>query len=55
MAHYKFHVIPRFESDNVEVDWHRERDPGLRVRARYARKLREALEAVSVVRKKTEN
>ncbi len=32
VAHYKFHVIPRFKGDNVEVDWHRERDPGLRVR-----------------------
>ena len=45
VAHYKFHVIPRFKTDQVEVNWHRRKDPGLRERSRYAAQIRHALTA----------
>ena len=43
VAHYKLHVIPRFKTDRVRVNWHRQRDPGLRVRSRSAAQIRNAL------------
>ena len=43
VAHYKLHVIPRFKKDKVEINWHRQRDPGLKARAMYAKEVREAL------------
>ncbi len=45
VRHYKFHVIPRYKNDKVKIDWHRRKDPGLRVRAGYAREVRNALSA----------
>lgn len=45
VAHYKFHVIPRYKHDRVEIEWHRERDPGRGVRLRYANELRRILKA----------
>jgi histidine triad (HIT) family protein len=45
VAHWKLHVFPRYRSDAVVIDWHREPDPGAEVRARYGRELRQALAA----------
>jgi len=45
VTHYKFHVIPRFKTDRVEINWHRRKDPGLRERSRYAAQIRHALTA----------
>ena len=43
VAHWKMHVIPRYRNDAVVIDWHREADPGSKVRARYSAELREVL------------
>lgn len=43
MEHYKFHIIPRFDNDNVRIDWRRPGDPGLEVRGEYARAIKELL------------
>ena len=40
MEHYKFHIIPRFDDDNVRIDWGRTDDPGLETRAGYANQIR---------------
>lgn len=43
MEHYKIHIIPRFKNDKVKLDWARTRDPGLKVRSRFARDIRNSL------------
>ena len=40
VSHYKFHLIPRFEDDNIVIDYHREEDPGIEDRARFAAEIR---------------
>lgn len=45
VAHYKLHVIPRFKTDHVEINWHRRKDPGLQERSQYAAQIRDALPA----------
>ncbi len=42
VAHYKFHIIPRFKNDKIVIDWARE-DVGLRERAVFAREINEEL------------
>lgn len=44
MEHYKFHIIPRFKNDRVKLDWSRTRDPGLKVRSRFAKEIKDSLE-----------
>ena len=44
VAHYKLHLIPRYKGDKVEINWHRDDDPGDEVRAAYARAVREKLQ-----------
>jgi len=39
VEHYKFHIIPRFDNDNVRIDWGRSEDPGVETRGEYARKI----------------
>ena len=43
MEHYKFHIIPRFDDDDVRIDWGRSEDPGLEVRGEYARRIKALL------------
>ena len=43
MEHYKFHIIPRFDNDNVRIDWGKHVDPGLEARGEYARKIKALL------------
>jgi histidine triad (HIT) family protein len=43
VAHWKLHVIPRFNGEAIQIDWAREDDPGLQVRAEYCSTLRSAL------------
>ncbi|MFQ6029485.1 MAG: HIT family protein [Dehalococcoidia bacterium] len=45
IPHYKLHIIPRFLSDDVKIDWGREADPGMQVRAGYATEIKVALAA----------
>ena len=42
VGHYKFHIIPRFNSteDKLQVRWNREPDPGLEARAKFATEVR---------------
>ena len=35
ISHYKFHIIPRYKDDRVEINWNREPDPGVKVRSEY--------------------
>ena len=42
VAHYKFHIIPRFKNDKIIMDWARE-DVGLQERSRFAREINEGL------------
>ncbi len=42
VAHYKFHIIPRFKNDKIVMDWARE-DVGLQERSRFAREINEGL------------
>lgn len=53
VAHYKFHVIPRFKTDQVEVNWHRRKDSGLQARSRYAAQIRHAMPARRVFARQT--
>ena len=39
LEHYKFHIIPRFDDDNVRIDWGRSEDPGLETKGEYARRI----------------
>lgn len=43
MEHYKFHLIPRFDDDRVQIDWGQPEDPGLGIRQEYARKIKSLL------------
>ena len=43
MEHYKFHIIPRFDDDNVRIDWGNPGDPGPEARGEYARMLKAVL------------
>ena len=36
VKHYKFHIIPRFKNDKIKINWNRERDPGIKARAKFA-------------------
>ena len=40
MEHYKFHLIPRFDNDNVRIDWGRTADPGSEARVGYANQIK---------------
>ncbi|HJQ34820.1 MAG TPA: HIT family protein [Pyrinomonadaceae bacterium] len=42
VAHYKFHIMPRFRGDGVEINWNRE-EAGTKARAEFARQIREEL------------
>jgi diadenosine tetraphosphate (Ap4A) HIT family hydrolase len=42
ISHYKFHIIPRFENDGVEMKWARQ-DLDLRARAGIASEIRQHL------------
>ncbi len=42
VAHYKFHIIPRFKNDKIVMDWARE-DVGLQERSVFAREINEEL------------
>jgi len=44
VSHYKFHIIPRFENDSIVIDYHREEDPGIEARARFAEEIRVELD-----------
>ena len=37
MEHYKFHIIPRFDDDNVRIDWGQAENPQPGIREEYAR------------------
>ena len=41
--HYKFHIIPRFDDDNVRIDWGRTEDPGSAARVGYAKQIKALL------------
>jgi histidine triad (HIT) family protein len=43
VAHYKFHLIPRYKDDGVTIDWNRQPDPGLDVRASVAKEIAAAI------------
>ncbi len=43
MEHYKFHIIPRFDDDNVRIDWGNPGDPGPEARGEYAREIKALL------------
>ena len=43
IEHYKFHIIPRFDNDNVRIDWGRLEDPGLETKGEYAREIKALL------------
>lgn len=43
VAHYKFHIIPRFKNDKVKIEWHRETDLGIETRSKFAAKIRKHL------------
>ena len=47
IAHYKFHIIPRYKNDKVEIDWHREKDPGVKVRANYANEIKDSIKKLA--------
>lgn len=40
VAHYKFHIIPRYRDDKVAIDWRREEDVENVRQREYAQKLR---------------
>ena len=40
VEHYKFHIIPRFDDDNVRIDWGNSEDPGMETKGEYARKIK---------------
>jgi len=42
VAHYKFHIIPRFRDDKVVIDWARE-EAGIEERSTFAVEIAEAL------------
>ena len=42
VAHYKFHIIPRFKNDKIVMDWARE-DVGLQERSVFAREIKDEL------------
>lgn len=52
VAHWKLHLIPRYENDAIVIDWKREADPGPEVRAGYCSALRQELGAAQAVRGK---
>lgn len=43
VAHYKIHIIPRFTNEKVKIDWNREPDPGIKVRAWFAHAIKKHL------------
>ena len=43
VAHYKFHLIPRFENDKVVIEWNRDADPGVDTRILYANQIKKEL------------
>ena len=43
MEHYKFHIIPRFDDDNVRMDWGQPADPGRDIRQNDAKQIRSLL------------
>lgn len=43
LSHYKFHLIPRFDNDNVEINWNRTEDPGVEIRTKYAEEIKKHL------------
>lgn len=45
VAHYKFHIIPRFEDDGVKIEWNRQ-DLDLETRSRIAEEIKTNLQTV---------
>lgn len=43
VAHYKFHIIPRFKDDKVRIEWNRSPDPGIEARSKFAKDIRRHL------------
>ena len=44
VAHYKFHIIPRFKNDNIVISWDGAREgAGLQARSMFAREIKEEL------------
>ena len=43
MEHYKFHIIPRFDDDNVRMDWGQPEDPGRGIRQDYVNQIKSLL------------
>lgn len=43
VSHYKFHIIPRFEGDNVKMEWNRY-NLSLKERAKIAEKIKAELQ-----------
>lgn len=44
IEHYKMHIIPRFKNDKVKLDWNRIRDPGVKIRSKFAKEVKGCLE-----------
>lgn len=42
MAHYKFHIIPRFEDDGVKMEWNRQ-DSDIETRSKLAEEIKKQL------------
>ena len=44
VAHYKFHIIPRFKNDNIVISWDGAREEaGIQARSMFAREIKEEL------------
>jgi histidine triad (HIT) family protein len=43
LTHYKFHLVPRFDNDDVEISWNRTKDPGIIIRTKSAEEIKKNL------------
>ena len=43
VEHFKIHIIPRLKDEKIKIEWNRENDPGLEVRAKYAEDIKSQL------------
>jgi diadenosine tetraphosphate (Ap4A) HIT family hydrolase len=47
VSHYKIHIIPRFQNDQVKIDWGREKeDRGIAYRIEIANDIKSFLEYI---------
>ncbi|MEK6981562.1 MAG: HIT family protein [Candidatus Micrarchaeota archaeon] len=45
VAHYKIYIIPSFKDDKVKIEWNRDPDPGIEIRSKFAKEIKNKIEA----------